>query len=135
MVAACGGGGGNGSNGATTPDEQFPGAPAEVSGVSVTAGDSSNLITWDAVDGAESYNLYWDTDTGANVRASDCTGDKVSGITETAYRHTELTNDTIYNYNVTGVDADGDEGACNGATTASGTYKRGYRRLHRYPRK
>ncbi len=92
MVAACGGGGGggNGNNGATTPDEQFPGAPAEVSGIAVTAGDSNNLITWTAVEGAESYNLYWDTDTGANVsaRASDCTGDQVSGITETAYRHT-----------------------------------------------
>ena len=50
LVAACGGGGGGSSEPAAVP-----GMPTMVS---ATAGDAETTITWAAVAGATSYNIY-----------------------------------------------------------------------------
>ncbi len=112
---ACGGGG------TTTPDEQFPGAPSAVTNVTVTAGDSQNVVSWGAVEGAVSYNLYWDVGgtSRTTAKAADCTGERFEGITDTSYTHTALSNGTSYSYNVTAVDGNGAEGECGGSSANS----------------
>ena len=100
--------------------EEFSGSPGAVTDITVTAGEGQNVIAWSATDGAVSYNLYWDTESTARVsaRATDCSGEKVEGIAETTYTHTDLANGTNYNYNVTATDADGDEGECSETSAA-----------------
>lgn len=83
-----------------TPVAPLPGQPT---GVSVTAGEGQNIISWEPVDGATSYNLYWKESPGV----TKYTGIIVAGITS-PYSHTGLTNGTTYYYVVTAVDQDGE---------------------------
>ena len=95
-----------------------------VTGLTITAGDSQNTLTWDALEEAVSYNIYWEETSTARTsgRVADCNGDRLEGITGNSHTHTGLANGVEYNYGVTGVDADGNEGECgNGDGGASGT--------------
>jgi fibronectin type 3 domain-containing protein len=76
---------------------------------------NSILITWNAVPGAVSYNVYyWVTFLGGYwERAS------FSPVTGTSFNHTGLTPATSYSYNVRAVDASGGEG--NNSTPQLGT--------------
>ncbi|MBI5182166.1 MAG: Ig-like domain-containing protein [Nitrospirae bacterium] len=79
-------------------------APSAPTGVSATAGDGQTTISWNAVSGATSYNIYWATTSGV----TKTTGTKISSVTS-PYTHTGLTNGTTYYYVVTGINACGDE--------------------------
>jgi uncharacterized delta-60 repeat protein len=78
-------------------------APLAPSGVSATAGNAQVTISWGAVSGATSYNLYFGTTTGV----TKTTGTKVAGVTSPS-THTGLTNGTTYFYVVTAANAAGE---------------------------
>ena len=63
--------------------------------VMASAGDSSTDISWNTVESATGYNLYWSTTPGV-----DKNDRKIASVT-TPYSHTGLTNDTTYYYVVT----------------------------------
>ena len=87
----------------STPLLPLPSAPT---GVSATAGDTQNTVTWSAVTGATSYNIYWSTTTGVTTS----NGTKITGATS-PYTHTGLTNGTTYYYIVTAVNLGGESAA------------------------
>lgn len=101
MILSCSGGGGGGG-GASPGGGTTITAPAAPSGISVVAGDRQTTISWDAVSGADSYNLYWKLASG--VTLTDTT---VSGVTST-FTHTGLTNGYTYHYAVTAVNPAGE---------------------------
>ncbi|HEY0664676.1 MAG TPA: S8 family serine peptidase, partial [Gallionella sp.] len=67
-----------------------------VKGVSATPRDGNNLISWLAVSGAASYNVYWSTVAGVNKT----NGNKISGATSPLV-HTGLSNGAAYYYVIT----------------------------------
>ncbi len=95
-LASCGGGGGGGAP-APAP------TPAAPTGVAATARDGNNLISWTAVSGATSYNVYWSTTTGV----TKATGTKIA-FANNPWAHTGLANGTAYYYIVTTVSAEGE---------------------------
>lgn len=94
-IASCGGGGGGG--GTTTTQVGVP------TGVTATAGNGQVTISWSAVSGATSYNIYWSTTSGVTKSS----GTKISGATS-PYTHASLTNSTKYYYIVTVVNSSGE---------------------------
>ncbi|MFZ3208368.1 MAG: fibronectin type III domain-containing protein, partial [Geobacteraceae bacterium] len=75
-------------------------APA---GVAAAAGNGQATVSWGAVTGATSYNLYYSTSTGVTKSS----GIKIaSAVTPQAV--TSLTNDTAYYFVVTSVNANGE---------------------------
>lgn len=79
------------------------GIPAAPTGISATAGDGQVTISWTAVSGATSYNVYWLTSTGVTKAG----GTKINGVTS-PYTHTGRTNGTKYYYVVTAVNSSGE---------------------------
>jgi fibronectin type 3 domain-containing protein len=100
-LAACGGGGGGTVIGTPSHSSAIPSSPITVNS---TAGDTQVTVSWNAVTGAISYNVYWSTTTGV----TKATGTKIAGITNTTLLHTGLTNGTIYYYVVTAVNSSGE---------------------------
>lgn len=96
---------------AVKPASGGPSAPAAPGGVSATAGNTQNTITWSASSGATSYNLYWSTTTGVTTS----NGTQITGVTS-PYTHTSLTNGTAYYYIVTAVNATGESVASSQVT-------------------
>src|SRR5271157_5275615 len=84
--------------------------PAAPTGVSATAGNTQNTVTWTASSGSTSCNLYWKS--GSSM-SGNCTGNgtKVSGVTSPDVI-TSLTNGTTYYYMLTAANSTG-EGACS----------------------
>jgi len=72
--------------------------------VNASAGSQSVTISWNNVQYATSYNIYWSQSPGVNKT----NGSQISDITS-SYTHTGLTNGTIYYYVVTAVYEDGEE--------------------------
>jgi hypothetical protein len=85
--------------GGTTPT----GVPPAPTGVTATAGDGNVSISWSAVSGATSYNLYHSTTSGV----TKTTGTKITSVTS-PYTHTGLTNGITYYYLVTAVNSSGE---------------------------
>ena len=86
--------------------QPYPAAPLNVI---ATAGFEKNTITWDSVNGADSYNIYWLT----TSPVTKLTGTKITGVTS-PYEHTSLTKGQPYYYvvvaeNETGEGADSSE--------------------------
>ena len=81
----------------------IPDVPA--SGLLATSGDQRVTLNWDAVEGADSYNVYW-----ADVTGTGTTGTKITGVTLPFY-HDGLTNGSDYFYVVTAVNAVGESAA------------------------
>ena len=80
--------------------------PSAPTGVSATPGDPQTItISWDAVPGAASYNIYWSTASGVTT----ANGTKITGAAN-PYIQTSLTSGTPYYYLVTAVNSVG-EGA------------------------
>ncbi len=79
-------------------------APAAPVNVTAIAGNNQVTITWDAIPGATSYNIYWLTTTGV----TKTTGTQISGITYSSYTYTGLINGTTYYYLVTAVNSFGE---------------------------
>ena len=99
--AGSGGGGGGGTGGALA-------APAGVATSNPTA--SSMTITWSAVTGASSYNVYRN---GGKVNAS--------AVTATSFNDTGLSPATTYSWTVRAVDANSAEGAVSAPATGTTT--------------
>ncbi len=91
------------STSATTPAPTIPAAPT---GVTATGGTKQTTITWPAVSGATSYNLYWSTTSGVTI----ANGTKISGVTSPAVQ-TGLSDSTTYFYVVTAVNTAGESPA------------------------
>ncbi len=89
-----------------------PGSP-----ITATPGNGQVTISWTAVTGATSYNIYWST-TAAN--ATKLSGTKIAGVTS-PYIHTGLTNGTPYYYVVTAVTAGGESAESTSVTAIPGT--------------
>ncbi len=83
---------------ATTADVT---APTGVAAVSTT---SQNSVSWTAVTGATSYNIYFATSLGVTTGST-----KITGATS-PYTHVSLTNATTYYYKVEAVTASGVSG-------------------------
>ena len=96
LLAACGGGGGEGSG----SDGGNP--PGQPQNVIAATGDAVAAVSWDAVGGADSYNLYWSTTSGTGTD-----GTLIGGVSS-GYIHRGLTNATAYYYVVTAVNTDGE---------------------------
>ncbi len=59
----------------------------------ITAGWHQNVMDWNAVSGATSYTIYWDTSSGVSTSSN-----AITGITDDNYTHTGLDNGTTYYY-------------------------------------
>jgi hypothetical protein len=101
-VLSCGGGGG----GAPSAQASIPATPT---GITAVAADGQVTLSWNAVSGATSYNLYMASVTG--VTKSNYTtlaaGMQHTGVTS-PYTHTSLTNGTPYYFVVTAVNSAGE---------------------------
>lgn len=83
----------------TVTMEAVPTAPT---GVTATPGNAQNTISWTAVTGATSYNIYWATTTGVSKSST-----KIASATS-PYTHSPITNGTTYYYVVTSVNEIGE---------------------------
>ncbi len=74
---------------------------------SVTATSAANqvLLSWNAVAGASSYNIYWSNKAGVSTIANST---KIAGVTTNIYNHGALTAGQWYYYVVTAVTATGE---------------------------
>ncbi len=110
IVTAVNAGGESGasSQASAIPKVPAPGAPTNVAAAS---GDGQASISWTAVSGATSYNLYWSTSTGV----TSASGTKIKDVTS-AYTQTGLTNGTTYYWIATTVKPEGESAASNQAS-------------------
>lgn len=92
------------AQGSATPQVPVAGAPTDVV---ATSGNGQVLISWTAVTGTTSYNVYWRTSAGVTI----ANGTKISGITGTSHTLTGLTNGTAYYLIVTAVNGGGESAA------------------------
>ena len=90
-----------------------PPAPSKPAGVTVSGGDTQATVSWTAVTGATSYNIYYGTSAGVTT----ATGTKVANATN-PQTVTALTNGTPYYFVVTAVNAGG-ESAVSSEKTAT----------------
>ena len=90
-----------------------PTAPAAPTGVTATGGANQVTLSWSAVTGATSYNVYYSTTSGAATG-----GTKIAGVTS-PYVHTGLSAGTTYYYVVTAVNAVGESTASAQASAAT----------------
>jgi len=98
-----------------TPTVTVPAAPT---GVTATGGSLQVTLSWAAVSGATSYNVYYSTTSGVTT----ATGTKIAGAA-TPYVQTGLTAGTTYYYIVTAVNSAGEGTASTqaSAVTAAAT--------------
>jgi hypothetical protein len=85
-----------------SPPPTIPSAPT---GVTATGGDTQVTLSWTAVTGASSYNIYWSTTSGVTTS----TGTRIAGVSS-AYVQTGLGAGTTYFYIVTAVNGAGESG-------------------------
>ncbi|MBI5207638.1 MAG: fibronectin type III domain-containing protein [Candidatus Firestonebacteria bacterium] len=78
-------------------------SPVPPSQISAVGTDKQMTITWNTVDGADSYNIYWSTNSGVTKKS----GAKIEKAVS-PYKHTGLINDTVYFYVVTAVNKFGE---------------------------
>jgi fibronectin type 3 domain-containing protein len=91
---------------ATASASPVPTAPAAPTGVTAVGGTQQATISWPAVSGATSYNLYWSKTAGVTT----ATGTKIAGATSPAVQ-TGLSDNTTYYYIVTAVNNSGESTA------------------------
>ncbi|MDD2541518.1 MAG: fibronectin type III domain-containing protein [Desulfuromonadaceae bacterium] len=104
------------SNTATTTPTTMPTtmmAPGAPSGVIATGGSQQVTLSWPAVSGATSYNIYYSTTPGV----TSATGTKIAGATS-PYVLTGLAASTTYYYVVTAMNSIG-ESVASAQTTAA----------------
>lgn len=90
-----------------------PTAPVAPTAVTAAGGINQATITWPAVSGAASYNVYWSTTTGVTKTS----GTQVAGVT-TPYVKTGLSAGTTYYFVVTAANSVG-ESAASAQVTAT----------------
>ncbi len=96
FISACGGGGYT----ASTPTATAPSAPV---GVTAVIGDTQIQLSWAAVSGATSYNVYYRTTAGVTI----ANGTKITGATSGG-AIIGLINGATYYFVVTAVNAGGE---------------------------
>lgn len=87
--------------GEEVPVAAAPAAPANVQAV---AGDAMVTITWNDVEGAVSYHLYWQARTAMGTWSDPI---KIENVTS-PYVHENLLNETPYRYNVSAENGGGE---------------------------
>ena len=91
-------------NNPNDPDSKNYNTPPNTpSNVAATRGEEEIIISWDASDGADSYNLYWSNSTGV----TSANGTKIESAVS-PYEHTDLIPGNIYYYVVTAVNTNGE---------------------------
>jgi hypothetical protein len=90
------------------------GAPYAVTGVAATGATGKVSLSWNAVAGATSYNLYRTVRSGSEPATPS-----VTGITGTSYTDTGLNDGTTYYYRVVAVNASGVSGFSTEAHAAT----------------
>ena len=80
--------------------------PVAPTGMAATSSGSNVVVTWNAVSGATSYDVYRSTTAGANNATSTDTP-QASGLTGASYTDTTTTSGTTYYYIVTAVNSSG----------------------------
>jgi len=78
-------------------------APAPT-GLTATSGDTNVSLSWRAIDGVSSYNVYWANTSGVTVKS----GTKISRLETPAYAHDKLTNGMTYYYVATAITKSGE---------------------------
>jgi fibronectin type 3 domain-containing protein len=91
---------------AVTPPPATP--PTAPTGVSATGGNEQVTVSWPALNGATSYNVYWSTTPGVTT----ATGTRIAGVTS-PFVHTGRTASTAYFYVVTAVNSAGESSAAS----------------------
>lgn len=81
----------------------LPGIPGKPSGFTATPGSGTITLSWGAVAGATSYNLYW----GLNSDVSVGSGNKIPGVMS-PYTHEDRENGVTYFYIVTAANQGGE---------------------------
>jgi Fibronectin type III domain len=99
---------------ATLAPTTSPTVPSAPTGATATGGANQVTVSWSAVSGATSYNLYWLTTSGVTTS----TGTKITGTTS-PYVHTGLPAGTAYYYIVTAVNGIGESLASTQATATT----------------
>ncbi len=82
------------------PDSALPLRPGGLSGAH---GNMQIALTWNAVPGVSSYDVYWSATCGINKSSN-----KISGVSGTAYTHTGLSVGTKYYYRISAVNGSGE---------------------------
>ena len=92
-------------DGESTPSPQVSATLAlpEPTGVTATPGNGRVTLSWTAVSGAASYNIYWSTTPGVAI----ANGAKITGAAS-PYIQVGLSNGTTYYYVVTAVEGNGE---------------------------
>jgi len=98
----------------TLPTAPAPTAPAAPTGVSATGGTNQATITWPAVAGASSYNIYWSSTPGVTKTS----GTKVAAATS-PYVKTALSAGTTYYFIVTAANSVGESAASTQVTATT----------------
>jgi mono/diheme cytochrome c family protein len=98
---------------ATTASAAVPVAPT---GVTAAGGSNQVTLSWNAVTGATSYNIYWSTTTGV----SPLTGTRIANATS-PFVQTGLAASTTYFYVVTAVNASGESAPSTQASATTNT--------------
>jgi fibronectin type 3 domain-containing protein len=112
-VAGCGGAGSNEEGGGDDGGGDNGGggtglsAPAVPSGLEATPQDGAVQLGWDAVNGADTYNVYRSTSSGVNGSGSPLD----TGISSAKYTDDTAEEGTEYFYAVTAVASEGEETA------------------------
>ncbi len=97
------------SNGGDPPPVSAPAAP---SGLEATPQDGAVQLGWDAVDGADTYNVYRSTSSGVDVSGSALN----TGVSSSEYTDETAESGTEYFYVVTAVASEDGETAESGAS-------------------
>jgi fibronectin type 3 domain-containing protein len=90
--------------------------PATPTGVTATGGANQVTVSWPAVSGATSYNIYYSTAAGVTTAS----GTKIASAA-TSYVQTGLTSGTTYYYIITAVNSSGESAASAQASAATTT--------------
>jgi fibronectin type 3 domain-containing protein len=98
----------------TLPAVPSPTAPAAPAGVTAVGGANQATISWPAVSGAASYNVYWSTSTGV----TKANGTKAAGVTS-PYVKSGLAAGTTYYFIVTAVNTVGESAASAQASAST----------------
>jgi outer membrane protein OmpA-like peptidoglycan-associated protein/fibronectin type 3 domain-containing protein len=80
------------------------GPPMAPTGMSATPGNATNTLSWNAVSGATSYDLYFDTASGVTTSSTS-----IPNVT-TPYTHTSRANGVTHYYIVTARNSAGESG-------------------------
>ena len=91
-----------------------PVVPAAPTGITATGGDTQVTVSWSAVTGAVSYNVYWSTTSGVTTT----TGTRIAGVTS-PFVHSGRIASTAYFYVVTAVNSAGESGPSIQATATT----------------